>query len=278
MLKNKINKLEKNLNESLVFNTNQNTNQNTNIVEIKKKNSKLIGKTSNDVLTANNINSQQNIQNQHNIQNLNNIHNQQNININICPFGDENIAKLTEPEILSVLTSKSKIITNLIKTIHLNERLPEQNNILVNNLRSDYCSIMSDDNKLTIKNKNQMIADLIAFRTSDLKKLINQYKDKRKISNKDLNILTNVLDFLKNCYLEDEDVDGNIIKPEKNTLKKIKDLYKELIYMFYDNREMVQKSIDSDNKSNVLLEADQIYEFNQTYQSNKIHQINYLDI
>jgi hypothetical protein len=48
--------------------------------------------------------------------------------------------------------------------------------------------------------------------------------------------------------------------------------------MFYDNREMVQKSIDSDNKSNVLLEADQIYQFNQTYQSNKIHQINYLDI
>jgi hypothetical protein len=90
---------------------------------------------------------------------------------------------------------------------------------------------LSDDNKLTIKNKNQMIADLIAFRTSDLKKLINQYKDKRKISNKDLNILTNVLDFLKNCYLEDEDVDGNIIKPEKNTLKKIKDLYKSLLLL-----------------------------------------------
>ncbi len=50
-------------------------------------------------------------------------------------LGDEDIKKLTEEEILSILTSKSKAFINLIKAVHLNERLPEYSNILVNNLR-----------------------------------------------------------------------------------------------------------------------------------------------
>jgi hypothetical protein len=37
-------------------------------------------------------------------------------------FGDEDIKKLTEDEILSILTSKSKVFVNLIKAIHLNDR------------------------------------------------------------------------------------------------------------------------------------------------------------
>jgi len=64
--------------------------------------------------------------------NANNIiQNQQNNNINIkmVNFGDEDINKLTEEEILSILTSKSKAFVNLIKAIHLNERLPLNANI-----------------------------------------------------------------------------------------------------------------------------------------------------
>ncbi len=45
--------------------------------------------------------------------------------------------------------------------------MPENNNILINNLRSDYASII-EDNKLIIKNKNQIIADIISYRLSDL--------------------------------------------------------------------------------------------------------------
>jgi len=51
--------------------------------------------------------------------------------------------------------------------------------------------------------------------------------------------------------LEDEDIDGNIIRPDKETTKKIKDLYKELIYIFYNDRNLVEqtlKDIDKDNK------------------------------
>jgi hypothetical protein len=165
-----------------------------------------------------------------------------NINIKMVSFGDEDIKKLTEDEILSILTSKSKVFVNLIKAIHLNDRLPEYNNILVNNLRSDYCSVI-DDNKLVIKNKDKMLTELIEMRLSDLKDLVSQYKANKKLPKKDLEILASVLEFLKTINLEDEDVDGNIIRPEKLVMKNIKELYKELTYIFYDNRDLVNKNI-----------------------------------
>ena len=141
-----------------------------------------------------------------------------NINIKMVSFGDEDIKKLTEDEILSILTSKSKVFVNLIKAIHLNDRLPEYNNILVNNLRSDYCSVI-DDNKLVIKNKDKMLTELIEMRLSDLKDLVSQYKANKKLPKKDLEILASVLEFLKTINLEDEDVEGNIIRPEKLVMK-----------------------------------------------------------
>ena len=48
-------------------------------------------------------------------------------------FGEEDFNRLTEGEILNVLKSKNRAYMNLVKLIHLNERLPEYNNILINN-------------------------------------------------------------------------------------------------------------------------------------------------
>ena len=58
-----------------------------------------------------------------------------------------------------------------------------------------------------------------------------------------MEILASVLEFLKTINLEDEDVEGNIIRPEKLVMKNIKELYKELTYIFYDNRDLVNKNI-----------------------------------
>ena len=105
--------------------------------------------------------------------------------------------------------------------------MPEYNNLLINNLRSDYCSII-EDNKLVIKNKNKTLTELIDMRLSDLKDLINQYKTNKKLPKKDLEFLASILEFLKTINLEDEDIDGNIIRPEKNTLKNIKELLRKV--------------------------------------------------
>jgi hypothetical protein len=71
-----------------------------------------------------------------NIQTQNNI-TQNNITIN---FGDEDMSKLTEDEILKSLKSLSNCFNNFVKVVHLNERLPQYSNILINNMRSDYGS------------------------------------------------------------------------------------------------------------------------------------------
>ena len=63
-----------------------------------------------------------------------NIQTQNNITIN---FGDEDMSKLTEDEILTSLKSLSNCFNNFVKIVHLNERLPQYSNILINNMRSD---------------------------------------------------------------------------------------------------------------------------------------------
>jgi len=53
-----------------------------------------------------------------------------------------------------------------------------------------------------------------------------------------------------------EDIDGNIIRPEKNTLKNIKELYKELTYIFYDNRDIISKNINKVSEEDMIAYLD----------------------
>jgi hypothetical protein len=101
-----------------------------------------------------------------------------------------------------------------------------------------------------------MLTELIDMRLSDLKDLVSQYKTNKRLPKKDLDILASVLEFLKTMNLEDEDIDGNIIKPEKIVMKNIKELYNELTYMFYDNRDFVTKNITKVSEEEMIAYLD----------------------
>jgi hypothetical protein len=184
-----------------------------------------------------------------NINNQTNIQNQTNIIINTVNFGHEDLNKLTESEILGSLKSLTRSFNNFVKIIHLNDRIPEFSNILINNLRSDYGSIY-DDGKFISKNKYQIITDLITTRVSDIEMYANKYRTLKKISNKEYGFLIDKIDFLK-TNIDNEDVDGNIIKGDKLTERKLKELYKDLQFLFYDNRLLITKNIDN-SKENIL--------------------------
>ena len=219
------------LTEKVNLLTEQNNNLNKQLyLSAKKKNT---SKTSNPP-TISNIS---NILNTNNGQIINN-----NISIKMVSFGDEDFNRLTEGEILNVLKSKNKAFLNLVKLIHLNERLPEYNNILINNLKSNYGSIF-DETKMIVQNKKQIIGDLITNRLYDLQQLVIKYKQTKFLSKKEIEILGSVIGFLKNSNLDDEDIDGNIIRPDKETTKKIKELYDELILMFYNDRDLVEQTL-----------------------------------
>jgi hypothetical protein len=179
-----------------------------------------------------------NTKNISNIKTQNNISNTQINNITIN-FGDEDINKLNEGEILTSLKSLSNCFNNLIKVIHLNNRLPEYSNILINNMRSEFGSII-ENVVLVSKNKNKIITDLITMRIDDIESLSNDYHD--RLSSREYSHIVDIIDFLKNAYIETEDVEGNIVRGEKTKVKKLKDIYKQLLYLLYDNRSIVLKN------------------------------------
>ena len=177
------------------------------------------------------------IHNQTNIENQNNMTQINNITIN---FGDEDMSKLTEEEILTSLKSLSKCFQTFVKTVHLNSRLPEYNNILINNMRSNYGYVI-EDNKFILKDKNQIIADLISIRIDDLESFSIDYRN--KLCSRELSLIKDNIEFLRTAYIETEDMEGNIVKGEKNSVRKLKDIYKQLLFMFYDNKNMIQHKL-----------------------------------
>jgi hypothetical protein len=188
------------------------------------------------------IQNQTNIKNQSNITQNNITQNnitQNNITIN---FGNEDMSKLTEKEILTVLKSLSNCFQNLVKTVHLNTRLPEYNNILINNMRTSYGYVI-EDNKFITKDKNQIIAELILLRVDDLEALSIDYKN--KLNSRELSFINDIIEFLKTAYIETEDIDGNIVKGEKTSVKKLKNIYKQLLFMFYDNKDVIKHKLIS---------------------------------
>ena len=96
---------------------------------------------------------------------------------------------------------------------------------------------------MIVLNKKQIIADLITNRLYDLQQLVVKYKQTKFLSKKEIEILGSIIGFLKNSNLDDEDIDGNIIRPDKETTKKIKELYDELILMFYNDRDLVEQTL-----------------------------------
>ena len=171
----------------------------------------------------------------------NNINNNLTLNATLN-FGDEDISKITEQEKLKVLKSLSQAFINYIQTVNLNENYPEFQNILINNMQNDI-GTMVEDNKLVVKSKQEIIDNIISTRLPELEELVDEYKNENKLTKRECNILNDLIKFLKTAYIETEDVDGNIVKGDKETIKKLKNFHKEILRMFYNNRTMVGKNI-----------------------------------
>jgi len=65
------------------------------------------------------------------INNHNNITTNNTINITLANFGNEKYTKLTNEEQIRILKSNKQCVSNLIKFLHINDRLPEYKNIIL---------------------------------------------------------------------------------------------------------------------------------------------------
>jgi len=173
--------------------------------------------------------------------NTNNIQNNFIVNGSVN-FGDEDISKISDDSKLKALKSLSKAFINYVQVVNLNEDHPENQNVLINNIRSNTGSVI-EDNKIIQKAQIAIIDDVINTRLPEIEALANKYKLEKKLSKKEYDFLEEIIDFLRNSFIETEDVDGNMIKGDKDMVKKLKRIQKDLIYLFYNNRTMVRQNM-----------------------------------
>ena len=114
------------------------------------------------------------------INTVNNVTNQ----FNIVSIGNEDMSKLTQEELLKIATSGVFYPIVAAEIIHCNERLPDYQNILIANLRSNKGHLYSIGNWIT-KNQDDIIRQLMAVDKMHVTNIINDVKvDDEKIKDK----------------------------------------------------------------------------------------------
>lgn len=117
------------------------------------------------------------VQNSNNVINtVNNVTNQ----FNIVSIGKEDMGKLTQEELLKIATSGVFYPIVAAEIIHCNERLPDFQNILISNLRSNKGHIYSIGNWIT-KNQDDIIRHLMDVDKMHVTNIIKDVKVDDKI-------------------------------------------------------------------------------------------------
>jgi len=143
----------------------------------------------NNIITNTNTNI---INNTNNTNNTNNI-----IKIKLVNFGQEKYTKLTKEEKQHILKYSKQSMANLIKYLHINDRMPEYKNVCVKNLRGKG-GYLYEDNKWMHLNYNILLMILFKNKINDLDKILAE--------NENLNISSskNIQDLIDN-YTDDMD-------------------------------------------------------------------------
>jgi hypothetical protein len=151
------------------------------------------------------------------------------INIKVS-LGNENIDDLSKKDQLKILNSGYMSLIKIIELLNLNPDLPQYNNILVTNLKDKFCKIYDDDiKKYKTINKKEMVDNMIAVRTNNLKEIYNKYNNK---NNKMHQLVLLLIDKLNSITIEDDEL-----------MKYYKDLCEEIILLIYNKTEIYEKNI-----------------------------------
>jgi DNA-directed RNA polymerase subunit RPC12/RpoP len=173
ILLDKIKKLEKIQKTNIVL-KNNNTQLEKENIQLKTENEK-INELYNNLLnkcisnnTTNNSNNNSNSNNTTTNNTTNNI-----IKIKLVNFGQEDYTKLTKEEQNNILKYSNRSISNLIKCLHINDKLPQYKNICIKNLRGKG-GYLFENNKWTHLNYDVLLMMLFNRKFSDLNKILDE--------------------------------------------------------------------------------------------------------
>ena len=149
-------------------------------------------------------------------------------NINVTPYGKEDISYLTSEDYENIFNKGCYAITEMVKYIHCNDKKPENRNIYIKNYKDDYI-LTFDGTDWNIERKDDILNNLIENKKNFLE---SKYDDCRKkipkraelLFQKFLNrsdndeVINNIKDELKNDFYKNRHY--VIKKPDKKPKKK----------------------------------------------------------
>jgi hypothetical protein len=126
--------------------------------------------------------------------------------------------------------------------VNFNEKYPQFQNLLYKNIRSNVGSLV-ENNVLVAKPIRQILELIINTRLPEMEDLMEQFTEKKILHQHEISAIKEIINFLKNAYLETEDVDGNVVKADKEMARILRDIYEKLKLMIYNNNDMVNKNL-----------------------------------
>ena len=147
------------------------------------------------------------------------VNNTNNTNITINAYGKEDLSHITETDYKNIFNKCNSAIPMLIDLVHFNEDKPENANVYISNMRSQFAYIY-DGKKWILKNKDELIDDIYDNKCIIL---LEKYDDLKNILN---DITIRHFEHFKNKY------DSNAMK--ENVSNRIE-------LLLYNNRNLIKK-------------------------------------
>ena len=147
------------------------------------------------------------------------VNNQNNIyNIQLLNHKDTDYSHLTPKDYMRCIRDCNHCVKSLIEKVHFNEIKPENMNIYISNIKGNYAMIYNG-NQWQIVNKKEQIDDLYEYNEVVLETWYDDYKEQYP------EIIKSFQRYLKN-------------KDENDVINDVK---KEILFMLYNNRKMIQE-------------------------------------
>lgn len=146
------------------------------------------------------------------------------VNINVVPYGKEDLSFMTEKEIRHFLFMGVMSIPELVEFIHFNKNKPEFHNICITNIKSKYAK-KYDGNKWKLCCKEDAIEEEYNRTCDFLENMYNEYKKRGVLG--DLTI-TKMEKFL-------------VRKDEKDYMQK---MAAKILLIMYNNKDIVEQTMN----------------------------------
>ena len=142
-------------------------------------------------------------------------------NIKILAYDKTDLSHLKDKDYMKFLNHNCFCVPHMIKQIHFNPKKPENHNVYISNIKNNY--IMTyDGNKWNIKDRNEVIDDMLESNTNILEDKIEDWLETGKEYPEIMNKF--------NSYLEKKENDV--------VLNKIK---QEIKFILFNNRKMIKE-------------------------------------